>query len=517
MSSAEDIPQGSALCLQMRGVLWDICHREKPVSDALNTWRGICEPIPSKRKGFQAMEIILTTEQKQILSQKMIQSSEILQMASSQLSEYLNEQLLENPVMELTETQPEQLDKKELEKYQWICSHDEQNRYLYQKVEAPDDGQPEWNVDAEPPESLSSHLWSQILTKALPPEWEAPLKFLLDSLDHRGYFTDSIEEFASRFDLSAQQAEDMLSLIQSLEPAGVGARSLEECLCLQLKREGILTPELEQFIQCHLKELAKNQLPAISKSMKLPIETIKEFSSRVRTLNPKPGALFSDSRQTSYIVPDVVIVKFKGHFDILLNESLYPDITVSKEYMQMLQKQEDQEVQKYLLDKIHQTEWLKQCIAQRNATLLSVMQTILNLQKEFFQYGPEGLKPLRMADVAAALNIHESTVSRAVREKYLQCSWGIFPLRYFFAKAAVRVPQSSVSAETGLVTSAGSTVSDIKQAMKKIIAGENKQKPYSDRILTEKLAEQGYLLSRRTVAKYREEEQIPGASGRKVY
>lgn len=463
------------------------------------------------------MEIILTTEQKQILSQKMIQSSEILQMASSQLNEYLNEQLLENPVMELTETQPEQFDKKELEKYQWICSHDEQNRYLYQKVEAPDDDQPGWNIDTEPPESLSSHLWSQILTKALPPEQEAPLKFLLDSLDHRGYFTDSIGEFAARFGLNDRQAEELLLLVQSLEPAGVGARSLEECLCLQLRREGCLTPELEQFIQCHLQELAKNQLPAISKSMKLPIETIKEFSSRIKMLNPKPGSLFCDSRQTSYIVPDVVIVKFKGYFDILLNESLYPDITVSREYIQMLQKQEDQEVQKYLLDKIHQTEWLKQCIAQRNATLLSVVRMILNMQKEFFQYGSEGLKPLRMADVASALNIHESTVSRAVREKYLQCSWGIFPLRYFFAKAAVRVPQSTEAAQAEISSSVGTTVSDIKQAMKRIIAEENKQKPYSDRILTEKLALQGYLLSRRTVAKYREEEQIPGASGRKVY
>lgn len=463
------------------------------------------------------MEILLSTEQKQILSQKMIQSSEILQMASAQLSEYLNEQLLENPVMELTERQPEQFEKKEVEKYQWICSHDEQNRYLYQKVEAPDEDHPEWNIEDEKPETLADHLWSQILTRNLPRDKEQPIRFLLDSLDHRGYFTDSIEEFADRFSLNQEEAWALLEIVQSLEPAGIGAVSLEECLCLQLKRQGKLTPELECFICQHLQELAKNQLPAIAKAMKLPVEIIKEYSSLIKTLNPKPGALFSDSRQTSYIVPDVIIVKFKGHFDILLNESLYPDVTVSKMYLQMFQQQDDPEVRKYLLDKFHQTEWLKQCIAQRNTTLLSVAETILSLQQDFFQYGPKHLKSLRMADVADVLGIHESTVSRAVREKYLQCPWGIFPLRHFFAKAAVRVHIQEEEQEKGNPSVGGSTVSDIKTALRKMIEEEDKQKPCSDRVLAEKLAEQGYLLSRRTVAKYREEEHIPGASGRKEY
>lgn len=467
------------------------------------------------------MEILLSTEQKQILSQKMIQSSEILQMASARLSEYLNEQLLENPVMELAEKAPEPLEEREMEKYQWICSHDEQNRYLYQKVEAPDEEQRGWNPEDEKTETLAENLWSQLLTRNLPGHQEKAVRFLLDSLDHRGYFTDSLAEFAERFSLTMEEAETLLEVVQSLEPAGVGAGTLEECLCLQLERQGRLTPELKCFVCQHLQQFAKNQLPAIAKEMKLPVETIKEYGSLVKTLNPKPGALFSDSRRTSYIVPDVIIVKFKGHFDILLNESLYPDITVSKGYLQMLEQQDDQEVRKYLLDKIHQTEWLKQCIAQRNATLLSVTETILSMQQEFFRYGPKYLKALRMADAAEVLGIHESTVSRAVREKYLQCSWGIFPMRYFFAKAAVRTHtrtgagkgESEDSGESG----GSSTVSDIKTALRAIIEEENKQNPYSDRVLAEKLAEQGYLISRRTVAKYREEEHIPGASGRKEY
>lgn len=472
------------------------------------------------------MELKLSTEQKQVLSQKMIQSSEILQMAAARLSEYLNEQSLENPVMELTEKQPEQIDKRELEKYQWICSHDEQNRYLYQKVEAPDEEQPEWNVDTEEPESLAEHLWSQILTRDVEPRMEKPLRFLLASLDHRGYFTDSLEEFGRRFHLEPETAEGLLGLVQSLEPAGVGARSLEECLLIQLERSGELSDGLELFVRHHLMELAKNQLPAIARAMKLPLETVKGYSNRVKELNPKPGALFSDSRQTSYIVPDVVIVRFKDHFDILLNESLYPDITVSREYMQMLEQQQDPEVQTYLLEKIHQTQWLKQCIAQRNTTLFSVVQTILAMQKEFFLYGPGAMKALRMADVAEALGIHESTVSRAVREKYLQCSWGIFPLRHFFAKAARAAEKAGeegkAAGEDGENAepqshSGGAPASAIKEALRQLIDEEDKEKPWSDRVLAERLEERGYVLSRRTVAKYREEEGIPGAAGRKRY
>lgn len=457
------------------------------------------------------MELSLKAEQKQILSQKMIQSAEILQMASAQLEEYLNEQALENPVMELSERAPEEFDNRELEKYQWICAHDEQNRYLYQKMETADDDFPEWNVDAGGPETLKEYLWSQLVSRALDRRKQDALLYILESLDSRGYYTDSLEQVAEKFQLKLAEAEELLGMVQELEPHGVGARDLSECLCLQLKAQGELTEKLETLICGYLPEIAKNQLPGIAKSMKIPLAEVKQMCSLIRGLEPKPGARFSDVRHFSYITPDVIVVKFKEHFDILLNESLYPDISLNREYVTMCAEQTDLEVKKYLMDKIHQVEWVKQCVAQRNVTLLSVVKEILRCQEAFFYGGPEQLMPLRMADVAVQLDIHESTVSRAVRQKYLQCSWGIFPLDYFFAKAA------GSTAGRSMDRPAQATTTEVKRELAAVIAVEDKKKPYSDRVLVELLGEKGYVISRRTVAKYREELGIPGTTGRKEF
>lgn len=454
------------------------------------------------------MEISLKLEQKQILSKKMIQSAEILQMASVRLEEYLMEQSLENPVLELTEREPEEFDHGELEKYQWICAHDEQNRYLYQRLEHSDDELPEWNVDVSNQESLCDYLWSQLVCRSFSAKEEEILQYMLECLDSRGYFMDSLAEVAERFSIKVEEAERLLREIQKLEPHGVGAKNLAECLCLQLEAGGELTKELEELICQHLTELAKNQLPVIAKAMKLSLDEVKQLCSKVRELEPKPGARFSDVRQFSYINPDVIVVKFSTHFDILLNESLYPDIRLNKTYVTMCTQQSDMEVKKYLLEKIHQAEWVKQCVAQRNVTLLSVVKEILHQQESFFQRGPKQLKPLRMADVAAVLEIHESTVSRAVRQKYLQCSWGIFPLDYFFAKAA---------ANSEMNPSLQVTTTDVKRELVRIIQEENKKKPYSDRVLAELLEQKGYVISRRTVAKYRDELGILGTTGRKEY
>lgn len=461
------------------------------------------------------MALELKQEQKQILSQKMIQSASILQMSAADLEEYLNEQSLENPVIDLVRKTPDQdTDKdsdKESETYQWISSHDEQNRYLYQKIETNEDEPPEWNFDTHQPESLADSLWEQLLVKHIPEEYEDDIKAILESLDERGYFSEPLEDFLTYFHMEESRFLTLLKLIQTLEPAGVGARSLSECLCLQLERKGLLTPTLEKFVQCDLEKMAKNQLPAIAKELSVSIREVKEYCDLVRTLDPKPGSYLGRVQRTQYIHPDVIVVKFKGHLDILLNESSCPDLSLNSGYMQMYQNSADSEVQDYLRKKISQAEWIRQCIAQRNATLFSVAREIVACQSAFFLEGPSALKPLRMADIADRLEIHESTVSRAVRMKYLQCTWGTFPLNYFFAKNAAR------SSDIFQTQGESATAADIKAALRKIIGEEKKEKPYSDRALAEKLNEQGITISRRTVAKYREEENIPSASGRKEF
>lgn len=459
------------------------------------------------------MALELKQEQKQILSQKMIQSASILQMSSADLEEYLNEQSMENPVIDLVQKAPEKDLEKESETYQWIRSHDEQNRYLYQKIETNEDEPPEWNFDPHQTENLAESLWEQLLVKHIPDEYEDDIRAILESLDERGYFSEPLEDFLQYFHMDEDRFSKLLRLIQTLEPAGVGARSLNECLCLQLERKGLLTPTLEKFVNCELEKMAKNQLPSIAKELSVSVREVKEYCDLIRTLDPKPGAYLGRVQRTHYINPDVIVVKFKGHLDILLNESVYPDISLNAGYIQMYRNSADKEVQDYLQKKISQAEWIRQCIAQRNSTLFSVAREIVECQSDFFLEGVSALKPLRMSNVADKLEIHESTVSRAVRMKYLQCTWGTFPLSYFFAKNAARSAASDIFA----TSEDSATAADIKVAIRRIIESENKQKPYSDRALAEKLEEQGISISRRTVAKYREEENIPSASGRKEY
>lgn len=459
------------------------------------------------------MALELKQEQKQILSQKMIQSASILQMSAADLEEYLNEQSLENPVIDLVQKTPEKDPEKDSETYQWIQSHDEQNRYLYQKIETTEDDLPEWNIDTHQTETLSEYLWEQLLVKHIPAEYENDIRTILESLDENGYFSEPLEDFLQYFHMEEELFSTLLRLIQTLEPAGVGARSLNECLCLQLERKGMLTPVLEKFVCCELEKMAKNQLPAIAKELSVPLSEVKEYCALVRGLDPKPAAYLGRVQRTHYINPDVIIVKFKGHLDVLLNETVYPDIVLNPGYLQMHRDCAEKEVQDYLQKKISQAEWIRQCIAQRNATLFAVVSEIVSYQSDFFTMEGAPLKPLRMIDIAEKLNIHESTVSRAVRMKYLQCSRGTFPLNYFFARNI----SSSLTSSIFQSSQEAGTASDVKAALKQIIEKENRQKPYSDRALAEKLAEQGFSVSRRTVAKYREEENIPSASGRKEF
>lgn len=265
------------------------------------------------------------------------------------------------------------------------------------------------------------------------------------------------------------------------------------------------SPSLHSILKDHLDLVAKNQLPVIAKQLKIPVDEVSRCCKLIKKLNPKPGSSFCSREQLSYIVPDVTLVKFKDHFEILLNEYLYPDIQVNGYYKQLSKEQNDPETSAYLQDKIRQAEWVRDCISKRSNTLLNVSRSILHFQEDFFTNGDRHLKPLRLCDVAQELDIHESTVSRSVRGKYLQCIWGVYPMNYFFSKGLSAAGSEDMS------------VTRIKQALADVVAQENKQKPYSDRALGEELEKNGITISRRTVAKYRQELKIPDASGRKVY
>lgn len=459
------------------------------------------------------MDLKLQVKQTQTLSQRMIQSAEILQMTSQELNTYINELALENPVIDIVEPPTAQEQRESIEQQEWLNSFNEENYYLYQRQNNDDDYdfKSSWNINTDDGETLQDYLWSQLITENFTDQETEIIKFMLECLDNKGYLEESTETIASYFGTDTEIVEDLLSDLQALDPSGVCARTLEECLKLQLERRDILTPVLESIIDNCLEMVAKNQIPAIARKLRLSPTETAGYCQIIKSLNPKPGVSFSSRDQLRYIIPDVTIVKFKDHFDILLNESMYPTIELNSYYRQMNQNPESSELKEYLGNKIRQAEWVKQCVTQRGKTLMQVSRAILEHQEEFFTFGPAHLNPLRLADIAQELDIHESTVSRAVSKKYLQCSWGVYPMNFFFSRS-VAVQESSSESGTQSVTAA-----DIKRVLREIIEEENKKKPYSDRLLGEKLAERGISISRRTVAKYREEEGIADASGRKEY
>ena len=460
------------------------------------------------------MDLKLQVKQTQTLSQRMIQSAEILQMTSQELNTYINELALENPVIDIVEPPTAQEQRESIEQQEWLNSFNEENYYLYQRQNNDDDYdfKSSWNINTDDGETLQDYLWSQLITENFTDQETEIIKFMLECLDNKGYLEESIETIASYFGTDTELVEDLLSDLQALDPSGVCARTLEECLKLQLERRNMLTPVLESIIDNCLEMVAKNQIPAIARKLRLSPTETAGYCQIIKSLNPKPGVSFSSRDQLRYIIPDVTIVKFKDHFDILLNESMYPTIELNSYYRQMNQNPESSELKEYLGNKIRQAEWVKQCVTQRGKTLMQVSRAILEHQEEFFTFGPAHLSPLRLADIAQELDIHESTVSRAVSKKYLQCSWGVYPMNYFFSRS-VAVQESSGN-ENGAQSV---TAADIKRVLREIIEEENKKKPYSDRLLGEKLAERGISISRRTVAKYREDEGIADASGRKEY
>ena len=460
------------------------------------------------------MDLKLQVKQTQTLSQRMIQSAEILQMTSQELNTYINELALENPVIDIVEPPTAEEQRESIEQQEWLNSFNEENYYLYQRQNNDDDYdfKSSWNINTDDGETLQDYLWSQLITENFTDQETEIIKFMLECLDNKGYLEESIETIASYFRTDTEIVEDLLSDLQALDPSGVCARTLEECLKLQLERRDMLTPVLESIIDNCLEMVAKNQIPAIARKLRLSPTETAGYCQIIKSLNPKPGVSFSSRDQLRYIIPDVTIVKFKDHFDILLNESMYPTIELNSYDRQMNQNPESSELKEYLGNKIRQAEWVKQCVTQRGKTLMQVSRAILEHQEEFFTFGPAHLNPLRLADIAQELDIHESTVSRAVSKKYLQCSWGVYPMNFFFSRSVAVQESSSSESGTQSVTAA-----DIKRVLREIIEEENKKKPYSDRLLGEKLAERGISISRRTVAKYREEEGIADASGRKEY
>ena len=460
------------------------------------------------------MELSMSMKQTQTLSPQMMQSMEILQMGSQELLEYIQDQVQENPVLEMEEKYGKGDDTAVLQrKLEWLESTDAQNRYYHQQDTEDDEKDPISNYGTvdEREENLYLYVLSQLEVMDLEPELLPVGRFLVESLNQNGWLDESVEDLAEELGKPVEEVEKALAAVQSLEPAGVGARNLSECLVLQLQRRHEDSELAIRIARDYLDPLSKSRYGLIAKSLGVCQEEVRTACDLIRTLNPRPGGGFAARENLVYINPDLFVVNFPDHFELLTNDYFFPDLNISGYYCRMLKSTEDNEVKDYLMGKVRQAKWVVHSIEQRRSTLLRCAECILELQEEFFRRGPGHLKPMCLADIAQKVGVHESTVSRTVRDKYLQCASGVYPLSYFFSRS-LGAPAARPGTEENT-----SSPDFAKALLKKLIGGEDKRKPLSDQKLCERMAREGCELSRRTVAKYRDELGIPSTTGRKQY
>lgn len=446
------------------------------------------------------MELSLELGQRQMLSPKQQQSLEILQMPCLALAEYAKEMAEENPFLEWQAEAPDSPDARLLQKLEWLEESDEQNRGLY-RVEREAETLPE-PADA-PGQTLREYLLLQINMLHGTVEEERALRFLAENTAESGYLeADVISALMQAFHLKESRAASLLCQFQGLEPVGVGARDLRECLLLQLKAKGA-SALAQAVVSDFLEELAKNRLPYLAKKLGVSIAEMQAAAAEIRACEPKPGRGFAGGA-VEYVVPDVLVEREGAALAVHLRQEAVPRLQISHAYAGLLRRDADAQTAAYIAKKLKQAEWLLQCIAKRESTLRQVAESIVRRQAPFFADAAGRLLPLRMADIAAELELHPSTVSRAVKEKYLQCERGIFPMQFFFSQELAAAGES---------ISADSTC----EALRALIAAEDKRHPLSDRSLAERLEAQGICISRRTVAKYRESMGIAPAAGRKIF
>ncbi len=440
--------------------------------------------------------------QVQTLSTQTIQSLKILQMNTPELMDYVQEISMENPVLEaeFSTVSAAGAAGRGQSQMGWLENSDPQQHWQKQQGNEPDARDYAAETQAE---SLKDYVRSQLPAQS--GKLAQALSYLTECLDENGWLPASLEELAAESGLSLALLERALSQIQNVEPWGVGARDLRECLLIQLFHRPNTDDIAAKIVRDHLPELAKNQYNSIAKALRISQERVRKAVEQIRSLNPRPGNGFACSEPTTYIVPDMIAEWNGNSFDILLSRSSLPQLNISNYYVQLRKESSDPEVTAYLDSKVRQAKWVIAAVDQRKETMLRCMQAIMTLQPEYFRHAQGALRPMTLADVAAKLGVHESTVSRTIRGKYIQCPDGVVPLAFFFSRPAFQ------SSTTGDAVS----VENIKRRLRTLLLQEDPHKPYSDQKLAELLEKSDCSISRRTVAKYRSELGFPPATGRK--
>lgn len=429
----------------------------------------------------QTLQLTLTPELRQSLN--------ILQYSSLELTEFLQKQIVENPFLEIVEKKTAAPMPRDYMKTAAASSRSD-------KEYDPILNYSNTNV------TLEHHLMEQIrMIETITPGQRNILKFLIGQLNRHGFLEIEAEEAAHLLSVRREDVEQAVFILQSLDPIGVGARNFKESLLLQIKGKSNPHPLAYVLIDHYFEDLAAKRYRKLANRLAASEKDIQDAEDFIKSLNPYPCSEFNHDI-TQYIAPDVIVENAKEKFIIIINDSIIPEISIHSYY----KNGDTGKKNDYIKKKLHEATVLLNGIAQRKYTLYQVTEAIVDMQKDFIKHGINHLKPMTLKDISDALGFHESTISRAISNKYIQTPHGLFEMKRLFTKGLVR--KDSVQAESTTV---------IKKQIKMIIEKENKEKPISDQNIVTLLQQKGIIISRRTVAKYREELGIPGSSKRRRY
>ena len=444
----------------------------------------------------------ISQKQKLILTQIMQQSINILQMSAYELREYIKKEFEENPILEaefnLIESR-ENIDNTQSAKY-LNDRYDESYNYKYNN----EDEVSVFNFISDK-KSLKDYLYEQLGEVKSDIKIKKIVSYMIESLDSRGYLENTLDEICNDLRIDEESGESALEILQSLEPCGIGARNIKECLLIQLKNKGVLDVILKDIILKYLVYIADCKYNYIAKELKITPKEVQAYGDIIKSLEPKPSRGYYTGEEVKFIIPDAYIVKIGDKYNVIMNKDIIPNITINNLYKQEILNGKNKKEVEYVKEKVNDAIGLINDIEQRNNTILKLLECIVKKQKAYFENGKEYLKPMTLKDLADELSIHESTVSRAIKDKYILTSRGTVKIKDLFCNGIVssRVNGEDVS------------TNNIKNKIKQLIKLENKNKPLSDQAICDLLNKEYIDISRRTVAKYREELGIKSSSKRK--
>jgi RNA polymerase sigma-54 factor len=460
-------------------------------------------------------ELVLEQQQKLIMTPELKLALKILQLPAVELEELIQNELEDNPVLDLVddnrdekpEIQQKQDEKEKEKEIDWKEYLQYQGKsYSLEGFDSDESSEFSYENLMTYSYTLKEHLISQLRVSAISEKLRDIGEYIIESLDENGYLITTQEDMASILAVDMESVRDALSIIQSFEPFGVGAIDLKECLLIQLKYKDFHNEKIEAIVKNHLDDIACNRLNSISKKLSISIDEAQKYSDIIKNLEPKPGRAFEGSSSTKYVTPDVYIEKVGKEYVVIINDHYGSRLMINQYYKNILRSEDkSSNASTFINNKLSSAMWLIKSLEHRKNTLYSVVKAILEYQMDFFEKGPMYLRTMTLKRIADMVSVHESTVSRAISGKYVQTPRGIFEIKYFFKSGVDNQDGEAISSES------------IKKMIKNYVIGEDTSKPVSDQYIADSLVKEGYTISRRTVAKYRDELGILSSSKRKRY